>query len=193
MYTLRTERRIGMKFKFLRPKGRFSKILLSLIITAVVGFIYFYVSLPALNPHAGEFYSFIGLLCIVYLICIFILSGVPSGDATVVRTPKEKLSDWFRFVKTNCLPVGLLLAAIVVVTLVGNIISMPIFRAGAYRELLTVQDGDFASDVAQISFDKIPTLDRTSAEYLGDRQMGTLSDMVSQFEYANDSTQINYK
>ncbi|MBR4098777.1 MAG: CvpA family protein, partial [Clostridium sp.] len=31
-----------------------------------------------------------------------------------------------------------------------------------------------------------------SAEYLGDRQMGTLSDMVSQFEYSNDSTQINY-
>ena len=40
----------------------------------------------------------------------------------------------------------------------------------------------------QISFDKIPTLDRDSAEYLSDRQMGTLSDMVSQFEYSDDST-----
>ena len=41
--------------------------------------------------------------------------------------------------------------------------------------------------------DKIPTLDRDSAEYLSDRQMGTLSDMVSQFEYSDDSTQINYQ
>ena len=70
---------------------------------------------------------------------------------------------------------------------------MPSFRAAAYRDLLTVEEGNFASDVALISFNEIPTLDRTSAEYLGDRQMGTLSDMVSQFEYSNDSTQINYQ
>ena len=76
---------------------------------------------------------------------------------------------------------------------VGYVISLPIFRAAAYRDLLTVENGDFAHDVAQISFSEIPTLDRTSAEYLGDRQMGTLSDMVSQFEYSNDSTQINYQ
>ena len=77
--------------------------------------------------------------------------------------------------------------------IVGSVISLPIFRAGAYRDLLDVQDGDFSADVAQISFNEIPTLDRTSAEFLGDRQMGTLSDMVSQFEYSNDSTQINYQ
>ncbi|MDT9151251.1 hypothetical protein RSW37_26315, partial [Escherichia coli] len=65
--------------------------------------------------------------------------------------------------------------------------------AAAYRELLAVEPGEFAQDISQISFDKIPTLDRDSAEYLGDRQMGTLSDMVSQFEYSNDSTQINYQ
>jgi len=78
-------------------------------------------------------------------------------------------------------------------SLVGQVISMPIFRAGAYRELLDVQTGDFALNVAEVDYDQIPTLDRTSAQYLGDRQMGTLSDMVSQFEYANDSTQINFQ
>ena len=56
------------KKKVSLPKGRLGKTLLSLVITAVVGFIYFYVSLPALNPQANEFYGFIGLLCIVYLI-----------------------------------------------------------------------------------------------------------------------------
>ena len=83
---------------------------------------------------------------------------------------------------------------LVVVALVGQVISLPIFRAGAYRDLLTVEDGTFAQDISQISFDKIPTLDRESAEYLGDRQMGTLSDMVSQFEYpSKQSVQINYQ
>ena len=173
------------------PKSQLGRTLLSLAVTAAVGFGYFYVTLPALNPHAGEFYSFLGLLCAVYVVCIFLLSGAPRDN--VIRTPKEKLREWLKFIKSRCLPVGLLFVAVVVVAAIGNVVSMPLFRAAAYRDLLTVQTGDFASDVAQISFNEIPTLDRTSAEYLGDRQMGTLSDMVSQFEYSGDSTQINYQ
>ena len=175
-----------------KPMGRAGSLLLSLAITAVAGFAYFYVSLPAINPQSGDFYSFLGLLCVVYTVSVFALSVKPADD-NLVRTPKEKLKEWFQFVKKSCLPVLLLFAAVVVVAIVGQIISMPIFRASAYRELLTVQTGDFATDVAQISFNEIPTLDRSSAEYLGDRQMGTLSDMVSQFEYSGDSTQINYQ
>lgn len=173
------------------PKSRFGRTLLSLAVTAAVGFGYFYVTLPALNPHAGEFYSFLGLLCAVYVVCVFLLSGAPHDN--VIRTPKEKLRDWLKFIKSRCLPVGLLFVAVVVIAAVGSVVSMPLLRAAAYRDLLTVQTGDFASDVAQISFNEIPTLDRTSAEFLGDRQMGTLSDMVSQFEYSGDSTQINYQ
>ena len=175
-----------------KPMGRAGSLLVSLLITAAVGFAYFYVSLPAINPQSGDFYSFLLLLCLVYTISVFALSVKPADD-NVVRTPKEKLKEWFQFVKRSCLPVLILFAAIVAVAIVGQIISMPIFRASAYRELLTVQTGDFAADVAQISFDEIPTLDRASANFLGDRQMGTLSDMVSQFEYSNDSTQINYQ
>ncbi len=178
-----------------KPMGRTGSLLVSLLITAAVGFVYFYISLPALNPQSGDFYSFLGLLCVVYTVCVFILSAKPmdKGEYSVVRTPKEKIKDWFRFVKKSCLPVLILFAAVVVVAVVGQIISLPIFRASAYRSLLTVQTGDFAADVAQISFNEIPTLDRSSAEFLGDRQMGTLSDMVSQFEYSGDSTQINYQ
>ena len=174
-----------------KPMGRAGSLLVSLLVTAVVGFIYFYVSLPAINPQSGDFYSFLGLLCIVYTISVFALSVKPVDN--VVRTPKDQMKEWFRFVKKRCLPVLILFAATIVVAVVGQIISMPIFRASAYRELLTVQTGDFAADVTQISFDEIPTLDRSSAEFLGDRQMGTLSDMVSQFEYSGDSTQINYQ
>ena len=56
-----------------------------------------------------------------------------------------------------------------------------------------MENGEFTQDISQISFNEIPTLDRDSANYLGDRQMGTLSDMVSQFDYSNSSTQINYQ
>lgn len=136
------------------PKGRLGRTLLSIVITAVIGFLYFYVSLPALNLQTSEFYGFLAFLCIVYVISIFLLSG--SSSDNVVRTPKEKAREWMRFVKSRCLPVGILFVAIIVVALVGQIISLPIFRAGSYRDLLTVEDGNFSEEITQISFDKIP-------------------------------------
>ena len=180
-----------------RPKGRVGQVVFSLIVTALVGFVYFYVSLPAINFQDGDFYFFLILLCAVYIGCTVLTTvkrGVTGeGDGQVVRTTGQKIRDGLHFIRRNCLPVGILLAVVLAAALVGKVISLPMFRAGAYRELLDVQTGDFAQDVAQISFNEIPTLDRTSANYLGDRQMGTLSDMVSQFEYSNDSTQINYQ
>lgn len=175
-----------------KPRKNLSKpgkILINLLVTAVVGFVYFYLGLPAINLQSPDFYSFIFVLCLAYVASALVTSGFRDGKTS----GKARVGDYFRFIKQQCLPVGIFMVLLVVVALVGQVISLPIFRAGAYRDLLTVEDGTFAQDISQISFDKIPTLDRESAEYLGDRQMGTLSDMVSQFEYSNDSTQINYQ
>ena len=174
------------KKRFHMPKSRLGKILLNLFVTAIVGFIYFYVTLPAINLHAAEFYILVGLLCLVYIFCALVTSGFHLKGSNSV-------GEYFKFVKTQCLPIGLLFALLIVVAIIGSIISLPIFRASAYQELLSVSTANFAEDITHISFDKVPTLDRDSAEFLGDRQMGTLSDMVSQFEYSNDSTQINYQ
>ena len=179
------------KRKLRLPKGRLGQTLFCLVITALAGFLYFYLALPAVNFQDGEFYVFLIFLCAVYIGCVALTTV--RERAKEVRTPQQKVRDGISFVKKNCLPVGILLALVLASAVVGKLISLPMFRAGAYRQLLDVQTGDFAQDVAQISFSEIPTLDRTSANYLGDRQMGTLSDMVSQFEYSNDSTQINYQ
>ena len=186
------ERRTNLNNEGKKPRKNLSKpgkILINLLVTAVVGFIYFYLGLPAINLQSPDFYSFIFVLCLAYVASALVTSGFRDGKTS----GKARVGDYFRFIKQQCLPVGIFMVLLVVVALVGQVISLPIFRAGAYRDLLTVEDGTFAQDISQISFDKIPTLDRESAEYLGDRQMGTLSDMVSQFEYSNDSTQINYQ
>lgn len=177
--------------RFHLPKSALSRTLLSILITLIAGFGFFYASLPALHPQSEDFYGFLAFLSVVFMASTFLLAGIPHDD--VVRTPGEKLKDWFQFVKKRCLPAALIFALALVTPVLGEIISLPIFHAGAYRDLLNVQEGSFAQDVAQVVYDEIPTLDRTSAQYLGDRQMGTLSDMVSQFEYSNDSTQINYQ
>ncbi len=175
------------------PQGKAGRIVFSLIVTILAGFIYFYVSLPAINPHDGDFYGFLVFLCVVYIVCVVLITAGGDLRERLESSARPKLRDGWDFLKKHCLPVIIVLALVLLAALIGEIASMPLFRAAAYRDLLTVQTGDFASDVAQISFNDIPTLDRDSANYLGDRQMGTLSDMVSQYEYSNDSTQINYQ
>ena len=182
------------------PKSKVGKILFNLVITAVIGFLYFYFTLPALNLQSEDFYTFVGLLCVVYIVCAFITGGfhlegttVTTAAGTVTTAQGGKVKEYFRFIKKQCLPIGILLGLLIVVGLVGQVISLPIFRAASYRELLDVQEGDFVTDVQEISFDEIPMLDEDSARYLSTTQMGTIPDMASQFEVAYDSTQINYQ
>ena len=58
---------------------------------------------------------------------------------------------------------------------------------------MKVEQGNFTEDVEELSFDKIPLLDRDTAALLGDRKMGSMVDMVSQFEADDIYSQINYK
>lgn len=180
--------------KLRKPMSKRGKILVNLLVTALVGAAYFYLAIPALNFQSEELYSFLFILCATYVLCALVTSGVNLGGNTGEGGKHiGKFKEYFQFIRKQCLPVGILAVLLILVTLVGSLISAPIFRAQSYRDLLVPQSGDFAADITQISFDKIPTLDRDSAEYLSDRQMGTLSDMVSQFEYSDDSTQINYQ
>ncbi len=167
------------------PQSKGGKVLFNIVVTLVVGAIYFYVALPAINLHDRSLYVFIGILCLVYFFCAFVTSGTNPDRNSGVR-------QYFRFLRTQCLPVGILLAVLILVAIIGSVISMPIFRASAYRDLLNVETGDFSTDVAEVSFNEIPMLDEESARRLGDRKLGELSDMVSQFEVSDDYTQINY-
>ncbi len=162
------------------PVGR---TLLNLAVTLVFGAIYFYAVLPPLNLHSGDFYVFVLLLCAVYCGCAVLTSGFQGGGA----------KGYFGFVKKQCTVPFVLGLVLVVTALIGAAIGWEVFRAGSYRDLLTVETGDFAADIEEISYDQIPMLDRDSAEKLGNRKLGELADMVSQFEVAGDYTQINYK
>ena len=179
----------GKKFRL--PTSFVGKILFNLVAPLVVGFLYSYVTLPAINLQSEEFYVFVGILCFVYSLCALLTSG--AGLSIQANSKTSLIRAYAGFVKKQCLPVGILFLLLLAVALIGQLVSLPIFRAADYRNLLTVSDGDFATAISEISFNEIPTLDENSAEYLSDRQMGTLSDMVSQYEYSFDSTQINYQ
>ncbi len=76
---------------------------------------------------------------------------------------------------------------------IGSLLSSPIVNAKKYQKLLDVQNGEFTKDIEELSFDQIPLLDRDSAQILGNRKMGSMVDMVSQFEVDDLYSQINYQ
>lgn len=83
--------------------------------------------------------------------------------------------------------------AVVAVYLIGTLLSSPIINAKKYRELITPETSDFTEDIEQISYNQIPILDKDSATLLGNRKMGSMVDMVSQFEVSSIYSQINYQ
>lgn len=156
------------------------------LLAAVAAFLYYYIMLPAINIHSGGFWMFImGLLAAVMLISFFRKAGkeiLTGGRITPGMLKKCRLARG----------AGILLLVILVIYIAGSILSSPIINAKKYQELLTLKDRNFTDDIREVDYRTIPLLDKDSAALLGDRKMGSLVDMVSQFEVADDYTQLNY-
>ena len=157
--------------------------LISILVTLVVGFIYFYINLPAVNLHSAEFYAFVIVLCVVYCVCSLVVTGFKATG----------WKDYFRHLLKKCTIPVVAAAILMVIALIGSIVGHVFFRAKDYASLLPIEQGDFASEVQEVSWEQIPKLDSNSASALANKKMGELSDLVSQFEVNTSTVQINYQ
>ena len=163
----------------------------NIILTILFAAIYFYVVLPPINLQSPDFYTFVFISFAVY--CALSLASTISGSVKAHMYKTEEEINFFAAIKSNCRIPFIICVILVVVVIIGSIISSVIFNANKYSQLLVPEAGDFATDIDEISYTQIPMLDEDSAKKLGDRKLGELSDMVSQFEVADDYNQINYK
>ena len=160
------------------------KIIINLLITLVVAFIYFYIFLPPINAHAMEFWVFIILMYLLYLflnLISFVGYAALKGDIKTL-----KLSKSFK-IMFGAVPV------IIIFLLVLNFFLSPLFNAKSYASRITIIEGKkFEEEVKIVDFNKVPLLDKDSTQKIGDRVMGEMTDLVSQFRVSNRYTQINY-
>ena len=163
-------------------------ILLALLLLAAG--IYYYMALPAINIHAAGFWLALELLiAFATVIHAFTQLRKRSNDNIVPMQSKEKMLKEMKGVKLG----GGLFILTLLIFAAGNLLSSPIINADKYQKLLNVKESDFTEDIQQTNYNTIPLLDKDSAELLGNRKMGSMVDMVSQFEVGSDYTQINYK
>lgn len=156
------------------------RILLSLLITAVVGAVAYYMMLPALNIHDIQLYTYLILLVVVFM-----------GSFALVCRANKKIERKEYVKKKSIVPV-IIIAVILVFMAVGYIAGVTLFRAQSYSQLMTIEDGDFEADFDEISYDKVPRVDAQRAYTLADQQLGSLSEYKSQYVVSASSTQINY-
>ena len=165
-------------------QNKTGRLLLKLLLTLVFALVYFYFELPALNLKDPSLYSFVLICTVVYIVLSLLFAGLRQRP-----DPRELLLH----LKAHCVVPLILVGALLVVAVVGWVISVPLFRARDYAALLDPTDSSFTEDVSEISYDQIPMLDSKSAQMLGNRKLGELSDMVSQFEISTAYAQINYQ
>ena len=164
-----------------RPPKVALKLLLSFIITAVIGAGAYYMMLPAMNFKSTDFYTFWFVIIAVFCGVFYVLCGA--------RTKIER-REYCK--KRSIFPI-VLVAMMLLVMVVGYISGCTLLRAKSYSELVDVKESSFTEDFKDINYTDVPRLDATTSKVLADQQLGSLSEYKSQYVVSNVSTQINYK
>ncbi|WP_051258461.1 hypothetical protein [Atopococcus tabaci] len=152
-----------------KRKLRFTLYSLLAIATLVI----FYVFTPAINLHSQQFRF---LILLVTLLTVSIEIAI---DKRAFLHKKTKYAILF-------IPAVAILAIAL-----GNVFNGVVFRSTDYAGLIQVEEKNFEQDFPVMDESSIPMMDRDTAQRLGDRRIGSVNELVSQFVPAETYTQIN--
>lgn len=146
----------------------------------------YYIFLPPINIQSFGFWVFV-FASIGLFIFLFMIATSLNGVVRITNNSKLK-----ELPKVVSIPFTLAFV-IVGVILIVDIAASPLFNASSYSKRITIDETkDFSNDIEEVNFNSLPLLDRDSSEKLGDRVMGQMSELVSQYYVSNQYTQINF-
>lgn len=153
---------------FKRPSNPFKGLTSKkfLLIIPIAFLVLYFIFLPPINPRSYEFWSFF------FIIAIF--SGLIIGP--ILKVTKK----YFKII--------FLMAGAVFIL---HLSSSEILNAKKYAKILEIQEANFSEEIKEIPYQNIPTVDRDTAIRIGNREMGELYELVSQFNLDQSYTQIN--
>ena len=167
--------------------NKLKRIIFSTFATLIVAAGAFYIMLPPINIHSTDFWSFLTFVVIIF------------GVANLLFGAKDSINFQgkidFSFVKSSKLAIAVVIAALVpsAVIIVGTVSSSTFFNAKDYASIITVNEAVFEEDMPETNtVTNIALMDSTSATTIGNRTLGALSNVVSQYEVTSKYSQINY-
>ena len=171
------------------------KTALKWLVSLVAIFLTYWFTLPPINVRSRDF-----LVFVIWSIIIFVVINAFAQVFDFIKANLKHKIEVSTKTRLDLSALGkpikytfIFIAVLIVLGVLSSVIGAQIFNAKNYKNLITVSDGDFTKDVAEISRDQIPIVDRDTASRLGQRKLGEMADLVSQFEIEDIYTQINYK
>ena len=171
------------------------KTALKWLVSLVAIFLTYWFTLPPINVRSRDFWVFV-----IWSIIIFVVINAFAQVFDFIKANLKHKIEVSTKTRLDLSALGkpikytfIFIAVLIVLGVLSSVIGAQIFNAKNYKNLITVSDGDFTKDVAEISRDQIPIVDRDTASRLGQRKLGEMADLVSQFEIEDIYTQINYK
>ncbi len=166
-------------------KNKFRISIGGLIAAICVLLFFFLIILTPINLRSGEFWFVLIVASTAYALGHYI------GDIRIMQKQRPIHSEGNHVVSGTIffLPAGIL-AAFLLLELSGG----AIFHAGGYASILTVEEREFTEDLPESAgTDYIALMDSASAAMLGDREIGSLSNVVSQYDVSDSYIQIDYQ
>ena len=156
------------------------------LVVLFTAIILYYFMLPAINIHDYRFYFYILILLVEFLIL-----SLPESVSQIGTL------GWKYFFKSSTVSVVtkviLGVIGVLIVYLIGtSIVFSPFFNAKASANRITIDEVSL-SEIPEYSFNTTAIIDRSSASKLGDKVMGEMPDLVSQFLVSGEYSQISYK
>lgn len=174
-------------------KNKYLHTILRWLLCAIIIFVAYWFVLPPINYRSSDFLGFL-------VFCIVVCSVVNAFSQIITLFKDYRLNqskiNRSKFFKNSGKSVKVAILSLVIVllfSLIASISGAKIFNASRYVKLIKMEEGNFSEDVAEINKSQIPVVDKDTASRLGQRKLGEMSDLVSQFVIQEDYTQINYK
>ena len=179
---------IKSKLKGFSDKDFKIKIVISLILGILTAGIGFYIFLPPINLMSERFW--------LYLTAIIVACGLPfiniGGGHISITNKNGKITKTYSASSNKWVIIAIAIPVCVLV--LGNVISSTVFNARSYAKIIDVKESVFADDLPETTeVTNIALMDTDSAKMLGNRTLGSLSNVVSQYTVSENYTQINYK
>ena len=164
-------------------------IIVAIIVLIVVILAAYWWFHPPINIHSVDTWFFIAVFILLPTFLFFRVRSSNYKDGKGKRAERnEGKAKTFKVL--SFIPV-----AVACVGIIGALMSLSLFpgNAAKYATVLNTVDHDFASDIQEVNYSEIPVIDRDSAILLGNREMGSIPEYVSQFEISSLYSQINYQ
>ena len=169
------------------PKSKKTIILLAILAIIIVLGAYWWFH-PPINIHSVDTWMFIAIVILLPLFLFFRTKShtYKTGSEKVEKsTGKAKT-----FKRLSYIPV-----VVALIGVIGGVLSMSFVPGNAekYSNILKTDTLEFSQDIQEVDYSEVPVIDRDSAILLGNREMGTIPEYVSQFEISSMYSQINYQ